>query len=41
MESMKEAQTFAETLRQQIAAAHGETDSRAAVERDIIEGRVL
>jgi len=39
---MREAQDFAETLRQQIAAAHGERDSRAAVEREVeAKGRDL
>jgi 5-methylcytosine-specific restriction endonuclease McrA len=41
MGSMREAQAFAETLRQQIAAAHGGRDSRAAVEREVSEGRDL
>ena len=35
IESMREAQVFAEILRQQIAAAHGARDSRAAVDREV------
>jgi hypothetical protein len=37
IELMRETQGLAEVLRKQIAAAHGATDSRAAVEREVNE----
>ncbi|HEV2294471.1 MAG TPA: HNH endonuclease [Tepidisphaeraceae bacterium] len=37
IEAMRGAQGYAETLRQKIAAAHGASDSRDAVEREVLE----